>query len=79
MGKNAEYSQSTPQPQAYRLPTLPHQRFMMGDGLHGSNLNAAYDAASYGNTNWEQFNFSTEEMDMFDVYMNNSGWMGYLL
>ncbi|KIV84984.1 hypothetical protein, variant [Exophiala sideris] len=45
----------------------------------GSNLNAAYDAASYGNTNWDQFNFSTEEMDMFDVYMNNSGWMGYLL
>jgi hypothetical protein len=76
-----EYSRSTPQPQAaYPLPTLPHQRFMMGDGgLHGSNLNAAYDAASYGNTNWEQFNFSTEEMDMFDVYMNNSGWMGYLL
>ncbi|KAK5273872.1 hypothetical protein LTR96_000472 [Exophiala xenobiotica] len=72
---------STPQPPAaYPLPTLPHQRFMMGDGgLHGSNLNAAYDAASYGNTNWEQFNFSTEEMDMFDVYMNNSGWMGYLL
>ncbi|KAK5358074.1 hypothetical protein LTR20_009260 [Exophiala xenobiotica] len=78
---STEYSRSTPQPPAaYPLPTLPHQRFMMGDGgLHGSNLNAAYDAASYGNTNWEQFNFSTEEMDMFDVYMNNSGWMGYLL
>ncbi|KAJ9610443.1 hypothetical protein H2200_005220 [Cladophialophora chaetospira] len=45
----------------------------------GQNLNAAYDAASYGRTNWDQFNFSTEEMDMFDVYMNNSGWMGYLL
>ncbi|KIX01619.1 uncharacterized protein Z518_09345 [Rhinocladiella mackenziei CBS 650.93] len=45
----------------------------------GSNLNAAYDAASYGNTNWDQFNFSTEELDLFDVYMNNSGWMGYLL
>ncbi|KIX98988.1 uncharacterized protein Z520_05449 [Fonsecaea multimorphosa CBS 102226] len=45
----------------------------------GSNLNAAYDAASYGNTNWDQFNFSTEELDMFDIYMNNSGWMGYLL
>ncbi|OAP63758.1 hypothetical protein AYL99_02985 [Fonsecaea erecta] len=45
----------------------------------GANLNAAYDAASYGNTNWDQFNFSTEELDMFDIYMNNSGWMGYLL
>ena len=45
----------------------------------GQNLNAAYDAASYGKTNWDQFNFSTEEMDMFDMYMNNSGWMGYLL
>jgi hypothetical protein len=46
---------------------------------YGQNLNAAYDAASYGNTNWDQFNFSTEEMNMFDVYMNNSGYMGYLL
>lgn len=45
----------------------------------GSNLNAAYDAASYGNTNWEDFNFTAEEMDLFDVYMNNNGWMGYLL
>ena len=45
----------------------------------GHNLNVAYDVASYGNTNWDQFNFSTEELDMFDVYMNNSGWMGYLL
>jgi hypothetical protein len=45
----------------------------------GQNLNAAYDAANYGKTNWDQFNFSAEEMDMFDVYMNNSGWMGYLL
>lgn len=60
------------------LPNLPHQRFTVADTV-GSNLNAAYDAASYGNTNWDQFNFSTEEMDMFDVYMNNSGWMGYLL
>ncbi|ETI26154.1 hypothetical protein G647_02931 [Cladophialophora carrionii CBS 160.54] len=74
--------------------TLPHQRpftpgFMPGGnwnnvesaGHHqsGQNLNAAYDAASYGRTNWDQFNFSTEELDMFDIYMNNSGWMGYLL
>lgn len=45
-----------------------------------SDLNAAYDAASYGNTNWEQFNFSVEELNMFDLYMNNgSGWMGYLI
>lgn len=45
-----------------------------------SNLNSAYDAASYGNTNWDQFNFSAEELNVFDVYMNNaSGWMGYLL
>ncbi|EXJ56831.1 hypothetical protein A1O7_07175 [Cladophialophora yegresii CBS 114405] len=74
--------------------TLPHQRpftpsFMPGGNWNngetvgnlqsGQNLNAAYDAASYGRTNWEQFNFSTEELDMFDIYMNNSGWMGYLL
>lgn len=45
-----------------------------------SDLNAAYDAASYGNTNWDQFNFSVEELNMFDLYMNNaSGWMGYLI
>ncbi|KIW48723.1 uncharacterized protein PV06_01288 [Exophiala oligosperma] len=67
------------QQQVYPPASLPHQRFMMADGLLGTNLNAAYDAASYGNTNWDQFNFSTEEMDMFDVYMSNSGWMGYLL
>jgi hypothetical protein len=50
-----------------------------GHHASGQNLNAAYDAASYGRTNWDQFNFSTEELDMFDIYMNNSGWMGYLL
>ncbi|EXJ78087.1 hypothetical protein A1O3_09248 [Capronia epimyces CBS 606.96] len=50
-----------------------------GPDKMGSNLNAAYDAASYGNTNWDQFNFSSEEMDLFDVYMNNTGWMGYFL
>lgn len=49
------------------------------DRLMASNLNAAYDAASYGNTNWDEFNFSSEEMNVFDVYMNNTGWMGYLL
>ncbi|KIW19662.1 hypothetical protein PV08_00236 [Exophiala spinifera] len=59
--------------------SLSYQRYMMADGYLGTNLNAAYDAASYGNTNWDEFNFSTEEMDMFDVYMANSGWMGYLL
>ncbi len=60
-------------------PVLPPPQRIMMDSTLGSNLNAAYDAANYGNTNWEQFNFSTEEMDMFDVYMNNTGWMGYLL
>lgn len=48
-------------------------------GLPTSDLNAAYDAASYGRTNWAQFDFSREEMDLFDVYMNDNGWMGYLL
>ncbi|KIW65326.1 hypothetical protein PV04_07596 [Phialophora macrospora] len=51
----------------------------VGHHTSGQNLNAAYDAASYGRTNWDQFNFSTEELDMFDIYMNSSGWMGYLL
>ncbi|EXJ73945.1 uncharacterized protein A1O5_02239 [Cladophialophora psammophila CBS 110553] len=66
-------------------PTRPFTPALLPGGAwsnvdkFGSNLNAAYDAASYGNTNWDQFNFSTEELDMFDIYMNNSGWMGYLL
>ncbi|KIW22930.1 uncharacterized protein PV07_11175 [Cladophialophora immunda] len=66
-------------------PTRPYTPALLPGGgwtnvdKFGSNLNAAYDAASYGNTNWDQFNFSTEELDMFDIYMNNSGWMGYLL
>ncbi|KAI1627499.1 hypothetical protein EDD37DRAFT_263504 [Exophiala viscosa] len=75
---SASGMQQLQDPANYPLPTLPHQRFAVADTL-GSNLNAAYDAASYGNTNWDQFNFSTAEMDMFDAYMNNSGWMGYLL
>ncbi|EXJ88469.1 hypothetical protein A1O1_05399 [Capronia coronata CBS 617.96] len=69
----------SPLPQSYTtLPGIFPGQWAAPDKL-GSNLNAAYEAASYGNTNWEQFNFSTEEMDLFDVYMNNNGWMGYLL
>jgi hypothetical protein len=49
------------------------------DNFGTSNLNAAFEAQSYGNTNWDQFNFTAEEMNTFDVYMNNSGWMGHLL
>jgi len=45
-----------------------------------TDLNAAYDAASYGNTDWDQFTFSVEELNMMDLYMSNgSGWMGYLI
>lgn len=48
--------------------------------MPSSNLNAAYDAATYGNTNWDQFNWTTEELNLFDVNMTkDSGWMGYLL
>lgn len=65
------------QPQS-TFPTTTSQRYIPDNTL-GANLNAAYDAASYGNTNWDQFNFTTEEMDVFDAYMNNTGWMGYLL
>ncbi|EHY59603.1 hypothetical protein HRR83_001125 [Exophiala dermatitidis] len=60
------------------MPAIMPGQWSASDKL-GSNLNAAYDAASYGNTNWDQFNFTSEEMDLFDVYMNNNGWMGYLL
>ncbi|KIW83329.1 hypothetical protein Z517_02574 [Fonsecaea pedrosoi CBS 271.37] len=69
---------SAPPARPYTPALLPGGGWSNVDKF-GANLNAAYDAASYGNTNWDQFNFSTQELDMFDVYMNNSGWMGYLL
>ena len=75
-GNNAEVPTSRPYTSA--TPFLAGGNWANVD-KSGWNLNAAYDAASYGNTNWDQFNFSTAELDMFDIYMNNSGWMGYLL
>ncbi|KIV91777.1 hypothetical protein PV10_06283 [Exophiala mesophila] len=56
----------------------PNQNF--DRAIPSSNLNAAYDAATYGNTNWDQFNWTAEELNLFDVNMTkDSGWMGYLL
>jgi len=44
-----------------------------------SDLNAAYDAATYGNTNWDDINFTADELNAFDTFMNDVGWMGYFL
>ncbi len=43
-----------------------------------SDLNAAFNAANY-NIDWNDLNFSQDEMNVFDSYMNDSGWMGYLI
>lgn len=43
-----------------------------------SDFNAAFNAASY-NLDWNDLNFSQDEMDLFDSYMNDQGWMGYLI
>ena len=43
-----------------------------------SDLNAAFDAANY-NLNWGDMNFSQDELNVFDSYMNDQGWMGYLI
>lgn len=78
--KSADYSnpEDVPLTRPFTPAILPGQWGSL-DKVGTSDLNAAYDAASYGNTNWDQFNFSAEEMNLFNVYMNNSGWMGYLL
>lgn len=41
-------------------------------------LNAAFNAANY-NIDWDDLNFSQDQMNVFDSYMNDSGWMGYLI
>ena len=43
-----------------------------------SDLNAAFNAANY-NINWDDLIFSQDELNVFDSYMNDSGWMGYLM
>ncbi|RMZ78074.1 hypothetical protein DV737_g4043, partial [Chaetothyriales sp. CBS 132003] len=43
-----------------------------------SDLNIAFDAANY-NVNWDELNFSQDELNVFDSYMNDQGWMGYLI
>jgi hypothetical protein len=43
-----------------------------------SDLNAAFNAANY-NIDWNELNFSQSELNIFDNYMNDSGWMGYLM
>lgn len=43
-----------------------------------SDLNVAYNAASY-NINWDELNFSQQEMSLFNEYMGERGWMGYLI
>lgn len=43
-----------------------------------SNLNQAYNAASY-NINWDELNFSHQEMNLFDEYMGERSWMTYLI
>ena len=43
-----------------------------------SDLNAAFNAANY-NINWDELNFSQQELNVFDSYMNDQGWMGYLI
>jgi hypothetical protein len=58
-----------------------------GDGGYGlemfgasqtSDLNAAYHAANY-NLDWNDLNFSQDELNVMDNYMNDQGWMGYLI
>jgi hypothetical protein len=51
------------------------------DGFGASqtgDVNAAMNAANY-NLNWDELNFSQDEMNVFDTYMSDQGWMGYLL
>jgi hypothetical protein len=43
-----------------------------------SDLNAAFNASNY-NIDWNELNFSQSELNIFDNYMNDSGWMGYLM
>jgi hypothetical protein len=43
-----------------------------------SDLNVAYNAASY-NINWDELNFSQQELSVFDEAMGERGWMGYLI
>ncbi|RMZ88427.1 hypothetical protein DV736_g4352, partial [Chaetothyriales sp. CBS 134916] len=43
-----------------------------------SDLNTAFNAANY-NLNWDELNFSQDELNVFDSYMNDRGWIGYLI
>jgi hypothetical protein len=55
------------------------QRPMTSSQFPGmSDLNAAYNAANY-NINWDDLNFSQQEMTVFDDFMAEPNWMGYLI
>lgn len=43
-----------------------------------SDLNAAYNAQNY-NINWDDLQFGNREMEVFDEFMEERGWMGYLI
>lgn len=43
-----------------------------------SDLNVAYNAANY-NINWDELNFSQQELNVFDEVMGERGWMGFLI
>jgi hypothetical protein len=63
----------------FMFPTTQSQRPMNASQFPGmSDLNAAYNAANY-NINWDDLNFSQQEMTVFDDFMAEPNWMGYLI
>ena len=65
-------------------PWVPLSPGMREGGLNDfgasqtSEINAAYNASNY-NINWDELNFSQDELNVFDNYMSDVGWMGYIL
>ena len=57
---------------------IPDTEFNPYNGM-SSDLNAAYDAATYEGTDWDQVDLSANELNAFDYFMNNTGGMGYFL
>lgn len=51
-------------------------------GLGPSDLNAAFNASfddTPFNVNWNDINFSADELNIFDFHMNDYGWMSHIL
>jgi hypothetical protein len=68
------------EPKSQFLPTSQQLTQTLNPQQQGmsSDLNVAYNAQNY-NIDWSELQFGRGEMEVFDEFMGERGWMGYLI